>query len=167
MRLMKTHGACSVSCSPPDRGAGPISRPGGPPARPREDVGRNAEPTSFEVQFRQEDQVVLLIWRGKTSNYDVRLATQKSHEISKAHRCHSILVDARELEPMMSIYEIYDLPKFYEASGVPRTTRIAVLAPAKETILRDLLFYETVCQNNGFSVRTFHDRESAHRWLRE
>jgi len=77
-------------------------------------------------------------------------------------RCLLDHSDAREYT--LSTLDIYSIPKQYAALGIPHNFRMALVVP--ENLREDLLFYETVCRNNGYMVSVFFDQGSALAWLK-
>lgn len=79
----------------------------------------------------------------------------------------NFFADCTALLPGQSAFDIYHLVQGYEALGVERTMREAVLVPAGTATEQDLAFYETVASNRGYCVRVFVDRDQALGWLLE
>jgi hypothetical protein len=60
--------------------------------------------------------------------------------------------------------QIYYLPARYRELGISHKFRMAVVVPA--ALKADLVFYETVCRNNGYMVSIFFDYDTAMGWLK-
>lgn len=89
-----------------------------------------------------------------------REATDRFRELG----CTRVLLDYRGLDgEVLGTLDIYNLPKVYQAWGIGRDMRMAVLVAGVGA--QNLGFFETVCQNNGFSVRVFAGEAEARTWL--
>ena len=73
-----------------------------------------------------------------------------------------LLFDARDTILRETITNLYTMVADFDALGLPRTSRIAVLV-ARDTA--DHLFTETVAVNRGLCVRYFNSEADALRWL--
>jgi hypothetical protein len=62
---------------------------------------------------------------------------------------------------------VYQLPELYDAKGLSRQVRAAVVKPHDGYHLEIFEFYEDVCRNRGYFVTLFDDAASARQWLRE
>lgn len=78
--------------------------------------------------------------------------------------CQRLLLDHLGLEgDALSTMDIYDIPRAYVAANIPRSIRLAVVAPPH--MFANASFYETVCANNGYYVGAFGDVGTALEWL--
>ena len=75
------------------------------------------------------------------------------------------IVDASQQEQAASITDIYDLPNQYAEEGLDRGTCAAYVMPVAQDLKEVAVFFETVCVNRGWCVRSFGDREAALDWL--
>lgn len=73
-----------------------------------------------------------------------------------------ILLDAGRWVASQSAAEVYGLPALFEARGLHRRYRIAVVYPQLD---QQLFFLETVCLNVGYQLRLFPDIPRALAWL--
>lgn len=86
-------------------------------------------------------------------------------KVLKEHGYLRCLLDHSKAEGIsLSTIDIYSLPKKYKELDIPYNFRMAVVVP--NVMREDLAFYETVCQNNAYSVSIFFDHESALSWLK-
>lgn len=84
------------------------------------------------------------------------------------HDCFDVLIDSSGQESLESIMVLYQHAAFgYAKEGVERQRiYIAVILPKSPKMVTDYNFYETVCKNRGWSVKTFEDRKAAIKWLK-
>ena len=64
---------------------------------------------------------------------------------------------------------LFEFPDLYAALDADRTSRGALVLPhpSRTGEVNDALFFENVCRNRGWNVRTFPGREEALAWLRD
>jgi len=76
-------------------------------------------------------------------------------------------LDLTGLELMAPIIDVYDLPdKQYDQEGLDRNVRMAMVLPVSHSAKQAAEFYETVCVNRGWLVRSFPERNDAIEWLK-
>lgn len=119
---------------------------------------------SWTLAFDEADRILAVQARGVL---DLASAEQLRREASDRFRelgCTRVLLDYRGLDAeFLRTLDVYNLPKVYQAWGISREMRMAVLIAGvgRET----LEFFETVCQNNGYAVRVFAGEPEARAWL--
>lgn len=120
----------------------------------------------WELMYQPSDEIIFIKTRGVL---EINSATQMRNEgaaLITLHNCKRILLDHRQLDDSaLTTLDAFDLPKIYDALGISRTVKMALVVTLD--LMQKLHFFETVCQNNGYSVRLFPDRESALAWLRK
>ena len=102
---------------------------------------------------------------GAVSGDELRAATTEGIALVRKLRLSRGLVDASEQEKTGSMVDLIELPQQYSSEGLSRETRIALPIPAKKELHGIADFYETVCVNRGWQVRTFATRKQAITWL--
>jgi len=75
------------------------------------------------------------------------------------------LCDASRLTGGHSIFDLYALAERLHDMGMPFGAREALVIPRQPIQALDASFWETLCRNRGFEVRSFLDRETALAWL--
>lgn len=83
-------------------------------------------------------------------------------EAAKRHCCKRQLVDHRETEFGFSMVEYYERPRVNQKIGMEYTWRVAMVFAA---LTEETLFFETVFQNRGYTLRQFDDIEKAKEWV--
>ena|SRR5215469_10024233 len=78
-----------------------------------------------------------------------------------------LVLDCRQAHFNTPTVAVYQLPELYDAKGLSRQVRAAVVKPHDGYHLEIFEFYEDVCRNRGYFVMLFDDAESARQWLRE
>lgn len=119
----------------------------------------------YTVDYDADQGLITVANTGVMSRAEYHDQITQCKTLADEHDVKRFLVDDLKLEPSLKLMEIYDFTDLYEKLGVDATSRIAVLArpdPAKQ---HKFDFYETICQNRGFSVKLFADRDAALTWL--
>jgi hypothetical protein len=86
---------------------------------------------------------------------------KKVCSLSESTGIMSLLVDAREIDSMPSIVDVFEL-----TCDFPRNLKIAVLLPGKDDPAEKLQFGENVGYNRGIPVRLFKSKSDAVEWLK-
>ncbi len=104
---------------------------------------------------------------GVVSGDDLRAATTEGIAMVRKHQLNRGLVDATEQQKTGSMVDLIELPQQYSSEGLSRDTCIALVIPDNRELHGIAEFYETVCVNRGWQVRTFATRKQALAWLAE
>ena len=120
----------------------------------------------WEMSFNEKENILFVKIHGTMDTAPHKALIKECLEVIEKQNCRRCLIDNSEIESQnISTFDIYSMPKLYDALGVPRNLRMAEVASKKDE--RDFHFYETVCRNNGYYlVSVFFDVESALQWLK-
>ncbi|NUM49296.1 MAG: hypothetical protein HUU38_31735 [Anaerolineales bacterium] len=117
-------------------------------------------------QFSLDETQSILIVKTE-GTLDIEAATQMRNEGAAMIRQTGVLrclLDHRALKgDTLSTLDIYGLPQRYKELGISHRFKMAVVVP--ERFRRNMLFFETVCRNNGYQVSVFFDCGEALAWL--
>jgi len=116
---------------------------------------------TFNDKLLRIDNVV----SGTLSRNDLQQSTTEAIELQHNHNAYRVMVDAKKLESVNSVTDLYDLPKQYVEQGASRSTRIALVMPESEAARKFIRFYENVCINRGWTVKSFESHGEAEKWL--
>ena len=121
----------------------------------------------WRVEFDQRLGAIRCTYAGHLNLEDIKQATLRAIALSKEYRSQRALIDTVELTSAISTIDIYRLPEFYATTQAERKSRWALLLPPSGQIRDDAQFYVTVCQNRGWFIQAFDDRNEAIAWLKE
>lgn len=76
-----------------------------------------------------------------------------------------ILLDCHDTHFNVPTVAVYQLPELYDAKGLSRKVRAAVVKPQDGYHMEIFEFYEDVCRNRGYFVALFDDAMAAREWL--
>lgn len=122
---------------------------------------------SWTVTHLESLGIIELKLIGVVSGDDLRQATKEGIARVNESRLSRGLIDATEQERTGSMVDMIELPQQYSSEGLSRETRIALVIPVKEELHGIAEFYETVCINRGWQVKSFATRKQALAWLAE
>ena len=120
----------------------------------------------WEVVHRPEHGYIDIVLRGRLDGEDIRTLTSETIALGRTAATQSFLADASEADVTADLVDLYDVPaKQYVDEGADRLGRMAIVMPPSEETRRAIAFFESVCRNRGWNVKTFADRTEALRWL--
>jgi len=79
------------------------------------------------------------------------------------HKCNKVLNDLRKASLTKSIFDIYNIPRIVDDSGVPLSSKRALVVKEKNS---DFKFLETASVNIGHQLKIFTDFDDAVEWLK-
>src|SRR5579863_4239574 len=115
----------------------------------------------WTIETADEGRVLKITYTGTFSADDARVATNEILTAMLERKITRVMLDCVEAHMEVPIVNIYQLPDIYEARGIPRRTRAAVLLPKDKHHLELYAFYEDVCVNRGYFVKLFEDSAAA------
>lgn len=119
------------------------------------------------IRVLSEPTIIETTFAGDLTAADVGAAAVAALEAARAHGTHLHLADCTPLIGRGDVFSVYDMVEGFDALGVDRRLREAVIVQPGTAAEGDLSFYETVARNRGYNVRLFVDRSQAMAWLRE
>ena len=119
----------------------------------------------WSLEYHSETKIVLCTYSGQLSLDEFKEATERTIALAVKHKTNLLLIDDSKLEPAVSAIDIYEMPRFYDKVEGDRKSRIALILPPSGQIREDVKFYETVCRNHGWNVKSFDEPQGATDWL--
>ena len=96
---------------------------------------------SWTVEFNGKSGIIEIVYVGHSTGADLRESTTKGIALTNELGVLDVLVDSTELEAP-PLTDIYDLPaKQYDAEGLSRRIRIALIQPKLPSALKATEFY--------------------------
>jgi len=119
----------------------------------------------WTISHNTADKILVIKTEGVIDVAAANAMRNEGAKLIKQHGYLLCLLDHSLAEGYtLSTLDIYSIPKRYNELGIPRNFRMALVVP--EQMRKDLIFYETVCRNNGYFASVFFDQESAITWLK-
>jgi hypothetical protein len=123
---------------------------------------------AYTFEYNSKTNAVELVFVERVSGLEVKEATSEAIKLLKKHGVIKGLIDTTRLEEGPNIADIYNLPAHqYVKEDLNRQTLLALIVPESIAARETTRFYETVCVNRGWLVRTFLTRDEALEWLME
>lgn len=121
---------------------------------------------AWRIEFEENRSVICLTFAGRVSDKDMRDASIAAISMIEERSTRNIMSDFTDVAQLdMSVIDVFELPKSYKALGLSGPFREAIVSPKQSPVRESVDFYETVCVNRGYDVRTFELRAPALDWL--
>lgn len=120
----------------------------------------------FTINHNATLGIIEVTYRGRVSGNELKAATSLCIALGKKTGVIKFFVDEIGMELEASLVDMLHLPtRQYVKEAADRKGRVAVMLPASEKARESVRFYEIACQNDGWDVRVFSERQSAMDWL--
>lgn len=122
---------------------------------------------SWTVDYDLEIGLVCARFVGIVTDDDFKAATVEAIGLAQANNTTRFLIDDSQWEGGASVVGLFELPALHETLSADRSSRAALILPPPDRTdnVKTARFYETVCQNRGWNVRVFQERQEAIEWL--
>ncbi len=121
----------------------------------------------WTLETKDGGQLLEVVYDGTFDALQLRDATLEIVDALLAKGIQRLLLDCHQAHFNVPTVAVYQLPELYDAKGLSRQVRAAVVRPHDGYHVEIFEFYEDVCRNRGYFVMLFDDAESARQWLRE
>ena len=120
----------------------------------------------WEITIHNDNKYIEVVTAG-VGDKDGSIEMVKSiRETMRHNRIVKAIIDHRNLTDVSgSVVDVYQRPKLFKLLGVILNIKIAEIINVAH--LEHFSFFETVCQNNGFTFSIFYEKENALEWLLE
>ena len=102
---------------------------------------------------------------GEIRDEDARAQVKEIIPLLKQSHAGNVLVNYSDALSEVSLSSLYGLPDYASELGAPWHIRVAVVLPRTRYRIESYEFFQLVCQNAGYNVRLFDEREAAEDWL--
>lgn len=126
----------------------------------------STESLSVDVEYLPAVGAIRLTTHGVLSTDTIKKLVAVALAHAESHGVSQFLVDHRDVDLVISIVEIYDLPKLFESQGLPRYFRVASLFKPDPQTEQYFNFHESRSASAGFLQCVFTGEEEALDWLR-
>jgi hypothetical protein len=117
------------------------------------------------IGYQPDKRAVVIVSTGTVTLDELGCQSPLAVYLLKQHSATRMLVDYRDAQVQVSTLDVYALPERYEALGLSRSVRIAVVLPRGLDDTELFEFYTDVTHNRGYMTRLFESVEDAQRWL--
>jgi hypothetical protein len=120
----------------------------------------------WTIESNDGGQLLEVVYRGTFEAAELRNATIEIVDVLLDKGMQRLLLDCHDAHFNVPTVAVYQLPELYDAKGLSRHVRAAVVKPHDGYHLELFEFYEDVCRNRGYFAMLFDDAEAARAWLR-
>jgi hypothetical protein len=121
----------------------------------------------WKIEYLADQHLIECAFDGYLNAADLVAGATATIAAGNAHGTARYLCDCSGLSGGHSVFDLYTLAERLHELGMPRGAHEAVIVSRLPALAMDASFWETVCRNRGFKVRSFIDRASALAWLSE
>lgn len=123
----------------------------------------------WSLKYIEDLQIVELTISGSVRGDELQEAAAARIALGQEKGINKYIINVTHIDaPESATAEVYDIPtKMYAEKNLSRASQIAVIAPLSSESMWVTSFYEDICVNRGWRVRTFIDRDLAIDWLQE
>lgn len=119
-----------------------------------------------KLEFSDNPHRIEVTYSGAISESDYKQAIIDFVKFNSEKKCLLVLTDLRDMIVTPSILNVYDSINMFEKMGIDKKTSEALIMPENKFAADNIKFYETACQNRGYNVKIFYNKEDAVKWLR-
>jgi hypothetical protein len=121
----------------------------------------------WTIESKDGDLLLEVTYQGAFGAEELRATTLEIVDALLAKGMLRLLLDCHDAHFNVPTVAVYQLPELYDAKGLSRQVRAAVVKPQDGYHLEIFEFYEDVCRNRGYFVQLFDDIAEARQWLHE
>ncbi len=118
-----------------------------------------------KIGFSENPERIEVNYSGTITESEYGDAIREFVKFNAEKKCLLVLTDLREMTVSPSILNVYDSINMFEKMGIDKNTSEALIIPENKFAADNVKFYETACQNRGYNVRLFYNKEDAIKWL--
>ena|SRR5690242_9685600 len=119
----------------------------------------------LKLEIGDAGQLLVVTYRGRFEAAELRETTVQIIDALLEKGMLRLVLDCHDAHFDAPTVAVYQLPELYDAKGVSRQVRAAVVKPHDGYHLELFEFYEDVCRNRGYFVKLFDDAAAARAWL--
>jgi hypothetical protein len=121
----------------------------------------------YKVSYNEKLKTVDVLFDGVVTQEELFDMLREVTSMAYHHSTSRFFSDCTTMEGGHSIFDLFFLINAYETAEIPKPMREAILIPLLPAAQKEVEFYETACQNRGYNVKLFDNREAAIKWIVE
>ncbi len=119
----------------------------------------------YSVSWNPETEFVNVVLYGDVVNEDIRAAREEAWKLADAEGLRGFLTEFKDVRIHVDRKDLISPHKHYEAIGMRRYIKSALLLPKDARIAEEATVHEFMANMNMWQVRVFFDRAQAIEWL--
>ena len=121
---------------------------------------------TWTYQHNPDLAIIEVAFVSNTSARDLQECTSKMIAIEKEEGVNRFLVDSRKMQLDASLLDVHEIPaEQYVVEQADRDGKVALILSTARFEHQAGMFYRDACQNRGWMVEAFADRQAALDWL--
>lgn len=120
----------------------------------------------YSIKFEISPRRIEVEYSGTVTDDEFNQAINDFVNFNKDKNCLLVLTDLTEMKVTPSILNVYNSINTFEKMGIDNRTSEALILEQNKFVESNIKFYENACQNRGYNVRIFYNREDALKWLK-
>ena len=121
----------------------------------------------YSIKFETSPERIEVKYSGTVTNEEYKQAISDFVNFNKDKNCLLVLTDLTEMKVTPSILNVYNSINTFEKMGIDNSTCEALILEQNKFVESSIKFYENACQNRGYNVRIFYNRDDAIQWLKQ
>ena len=122
---------------------------------------------SWKIEHHDTERFIRVTAAGGISTPDAFAQVAEGVELVLRHQLTGALVDYSAVNLEMPIADISRIPDMFEAHGLPRMAKIAVVLPPDPATMGKYTYFDDVATSRGYRVGLFWEPTQALAWLRK
>ena len=119
----------------------------------------------WKQEIKDGGLLLEVTYEGTFEAAELRATTVEIVDLLIARNIQRLVLDCHQAHFNVPTIAVYQLPELYDAKGLSRQVRAAVVKPHDGYHLEIFEFYEDVCRNRGYFVMLFDNAAEARYWL--
>jgi len=122
---------------------------------------------AYQIGYNPDPGIIDIKYSGEISLEEILSVIEEAWELVQRHNSLLVISDFLDADIAFDLTRILEINEKFEALGVPRELRSAVLVPQDELANNNIQvrLYEISAGTNGWPARLFYSREQALQWL--
>lgn len=120
---------------------------------------------SWKIKIIENPGYIKLQYSGLVTKDELVEAFFSTAGILRGGNILKVLADCTSMTGGHSVTDLYGLIDLFEAAGMPRNIKEAIILPELKDTLENVRFYETACLNRGYNVKICREHDEAVKWL--
>jgi hypothetical protein len=120
---------------------------------------------SYSIDYDPESETVRVVLSGDITMDTIRTASQAAWRLADAEGGYRFLTEFDAARIKLSSLDLLAIHEHYEAIGIPKYIKSAILVPKDLQTIEDATVHEYVANMSMWQVRVFFDHANAMEWL--
>jgi len=120
---------------------------------------------AWRIDYTAIENLARITCEGPVTTDEVFAQAKEAVELILRTSASGAMVDYSKAILEMPIAGIYKLPDLFDAMGLPRQTKIAIVLPADPANMHKYTFFDDVANSRGYLVQLYWDTTHAMAWL--